>query len=379
MAFGQSQPPNGLAAASAAKQIRVAYVEKPGLLGLAFKNFLLNLVTLTFYRFWAKTNVRKHVWSSIQINDEPLEYTGTGKELFIGALVIFCVLIAPVIAVYLSLQLIYGPQHVFTYTAQGAFVFVGFLLWGMAIYRAKRYRLSRTLWRGIRGTMGGSSVSFSLIYFASMFLRGITLGWSSPAMNLALQNRLTGEMKFGETSFGFSGSAGPLYSRYAFCWFATPFVLILFGAAGYLMTGIDVGELREIFSTENPDVPDGFGGLAVVGVLLILAVVAGYGILWTFYTAREMALFAQYTRFDSATFTLDVTVSSLVMLWLGNMLILLLTIGIGQPFIVQRIARYMVNRLSIDGAVDVTRIQQSTARVDKHGEGLLDAFDVDGF
>ena len=86
-----------------------------------------------------------------------------------------------------------------------------------------------------------------------------------------------------------------------------------------------------------------------------------------------------YTKFDGAQFKLSATAASLVTLWLGNVLILLFTFGIGQPYIVQRMARYMANRLSVVGTIDITAIQQSTATLDKRGEGLLDAFDVDGF
>ena len=58
--------------------IGIEYVPRPGLGRLAIVNFLLNLVTLTIYRFWAKTNVRKHIWSCVHINGQPLEYTGRG-------------------------------------------------------------------------------------------------------------------------------------------------------------------------------------------------------------------------------------------------------------------------------------------------------------
>ena len=51
----------------------------------------------------------------------------------------------------------------------------------------------------------------------------------------------------------------------------------------------------------------------------------------------------------------------------------------GQPYVVQRLMRYMCNRLSVDGTVDVASIQQSTAAIDKRGEGLVEAFDIDAF
>ena len=62
------------------ERLNFSYVKRPGLLKLTIVNFLLSVITLGFYRFWAKTNVRKHIWSSVHINGEPLEYTGTSME-----------------------------------------------------------------------------------------------------------------------------------------------------------------------------------------------------------------------------------------------------------------------------------------------------------
>ena len=41
--------------------------------------------------------------------------------------------------------------------------------------------------------------------------------------------------------------------------------------------------------------------------------------------------------------------------------------------------RYFVERLSVNGAIDFASIQQSKAELDKRGEGLIDALDLDAF
>jgi len=115
--------------------------------------------------------------------------------------------------------------------------------------------------------------------------------------------------------------------------------------------------------------------LAVYGALFVLVIV--FAIIWSFYTAFEMARFASYTYFDNATFRFNATGPSLMALWFGNMLMLIFTLGIAAPFVVQRTIKYFIDRLEIDGWVDVDQIVQSTAPVDSRGEGLLDAFDID--
>src|SRR5437868_5951300 len=102
--------PNG-ASAPTGEAVGIAYVPQPGLLRTAIINAILNVITLGIYRFWARTNVRRHIWSCVHINGEPLEYTGTGTELFLGALIVFAVLGLPIIFAYTALTLWLGPRH----------------------------------------------------------------------------------------------------------------------------------------------------------------------------------------------------------------------------------------------------------------------------
>jgi uncharacterized membrane protein YjgN (DUF898 family) len=187
----ESRTPGGVA-------IQVTYVSRRGLVSLSIVNFLLVVATLTIYRFWAKTRVRRHIWSCVHINGEPLEYTGTGKELFLGALVVFLLFVLPLVMLAVGLTLWLGPEHSLIGNVQMAGTALVLILFGMAIYRARRYRLSRTLWRGIRGTLIGSAWTYSFLYFGSLLLKAVTLGWSTPAMNLELRQRLVREMRFGD-------------------------------------------------------------------------------------------------------------------------------------------------------------------------------------
>ena len=54
------------------------------MLPITLRIAIFNLLTLTAYRFWARTQVRKYIWSRTQVLDEPVEYTGSALELFLG-------------------------------------------------------------------------------------------------------------------------------------------------------------------------------------------------------------------------------------------------------------------------------------------------------
>jgi uncharacterized membrane protein YjgN (DUF898 family) len=363
----------------APERLTFTYVPRPGLMKLTVVNFLLSIVTFSIYRFWAKTNVRRHIWSCIHINGEPLEYTGSGKELFMGALFVFLFLVLPVVLAGAAIGLVYGPESPLLMVLQMVVLMGVYVFWGYAVYKARKYQLSRTQWRGIRGTLVGSAFTYSLLYFGSLMAKGMSLGWATPVMNTVLQEQITNDMRFGDAAFKFKGRAGPLYPTYAICW-----VLTLVGGilAIVFVSGLAAGSqaLQDFFGTSSgmadPDTVAIFVGLSIIAFILVTALIIP--MLWSIYIAKELRTFANYTRFDGAPFTLDATAGSVIGLAVINILILILTLGIGWPYINQRTVKFLVDRISLEGLIDVDRIRQSQVPLDKRGEGLADAFDVGG-
>lgn len=366
--------------------LRFDYVPRPGLLKITLINAALNILTLTIYRFWARTNVRKHIWSCVHINGEPLEYTGKGAELFKGAMVVFAVLGLPAILAIAFVNIAYGPEHPAVGGIQLLLFLIVSILWGAAIFRARRYQLSRTLWRGIRGGLEGSAITYSLTYFGALLARSMTFGWSTPVMNFNLQEQIVGGMRFGNLPFSFKGRAGPLYPSFALCWFLMLGVIVL----GFILVGAGIASmfgdnltqiLDELIAVQQqPTDAQGNFIAALVGVLILLflAYLLIYPLVWAIYTAREMVLFTGYTRLGAAEFDLRATAGSIIMLSIGNFLLWALTLGMATPFIQQRLVRYFCDRLQVSGTVDIDKVLQSGAALDSMGEGLADALDVGG-
>ena len=364
------------------ESIRFEYVPRPGLWRIAIVNFLLGIVTLTIYRFWGKTRARQHIWSCVHVNGLPLEYTGTGKEIFIGFLKVLLFVTVPISALLIGLQLTLGVEHPSVAVVQVAVFLMIYLLWGWALYVTRRYQLSRTTWRGIRGTLDGSSLFFSILYFGCLMGKSMSLGWATPVCNLALRERMISDLRFGDLAFKLRGRAGPLYPTYAICWFLT---LLVIGAAiaaiVYAVMTISQTALGEIFrqlfdGTDTPSESAMIGlafaiiALAIIGYLLIIP------LLWSLYSAREMNLFASYTKAGNATFSFNATAWSLAGLVMGNIALFAFTLGLARPIIAQRIVRYFCDRIEVHGTIDVDAISQSMAKYDKSGEGLADAFDM---
>ena len=72
-------------------------------LPIAATNALLIICTLGIYRFWATARQRRYLWSRTHVIDDTLEWTGTGKEMFIGFLIVIAILgLLPVLSVPVS-------------------------------------------------------------------------------------------------------------------------------------------------------------------------------------------------------------------------------------------------------------------------------------
>ena len=350
---------------------RVSWVEPAqSWVVLSLLNGALRVVTLGLYHFWGKTETRQRIWQAVRVDGEPLEYRGTGSELLRGFLIVFLVILLPVsllgIAVPIALQAY--PK------AQGSYNLVvwGFLLMlsGVGMHRARRYRLSRTAFRGIRGGLSGASTPFAWTYIWTLALVPLTLGWIFPYRALRLHRALTESSRFGDAPFTFTGKPGALYRRFWVVWMAGAVIAGLSFAviAGVVGIASTPGGLR--------DLPLKYWG-AIGGILLVAYFL--FGLVYAWYAAGRLNYFASRTHIGNATFRLKASVTSYVWLTASNFLLRLFSLGILSPVAEARFMRYIVKRLSIEGAIPWAQISQNPDVLLKRGEGLAEALNVDAF
>ena len=122
---------------------------------LVVRGAFLELITFGFYRFWLTTDIRRHLWTHTEVDGDALEYIGRGKELLFGFLIAMVVL-GPIFLIYFLVGL--EAERVKAYASLPLYLFM-FAFSQFATYRARRYRLTRTVWRGVRFWMTGSGWS----------------------------------------------------------------------------------------------------------------------------------------------------------------------------------------------------------------------------
>ena len=350
------------------------WVHPSGLISLSFANYMLSIVTLGIYSFWGKTEVRKRLWSAIRLDGEPLLYTGTGKELFLGFLFVFFLVLLPIMLLTFAAAYLLGPQSVGAALFNIALYILIFFLVGVAIYRATRYRLSRTRWRGIRGALVGSPTRYAFFYFWTLPLLILSLGWLSPWRTTKLQSMLINDMRFGDRPFRFSASPGPLYSRFAVIWFAGLAIAVLAGGVMAHLIGSEVATNIENDPTQKISVTT---ILTVYGIVLLGFLL--YGIASAWYYSFKFNYFSRNTHFEGATLRADLTGPGLIWLTISNLLITIFSLGILSPVTQARTMRYVIQRMGFVGSPRFSEIAQSAEQDIRLGEGLAQAFDIDAF
>lgn len=192
---------------------RVAYEGRRGLVGLLSANYFLTLITIGIYRFWAATRLRRYLWSNIRIGGDGLEYTGTGRELFLGFLVALAVL-APLSIAYIVVYRLSLGNPALAASIQGVYFLLLFIFLQVALFRSRRYRLSRTTWRGIYAGQTGSTWHYLGLFLGYGLLTVVTLGLALPWMQVALARYKLNNTTFGNRTMRIEASGGALFWRW---------------------------------------------------------------------------------------------------------------------------------------------------------------------
>jgi uncharacterized membrane protein YjgN (DUF898 family) len=336
-------------------------------LPIAATNALLIICTLGIYRFWATARQRRYLWSRTHVIDDHLEWTGTGKEMFLGFLVVVAIL-APF---FLFIQFLFpaliarGKD-----AAAGGLFFLFYIaliyLGGVARFRALRYRLARSWWHGIRGgsddpgwNYGGEYIGRHALSFMTMF---IMFPWASTR----LWNARWNAMSFGPLPFRADLTAQGLKLRWA---------LVYLMPVAAILVGVGVGAFAAL-SGQSPEdaAPDTTIGGAVLAVLLFLYL--GIPLMTLNWFAKFYRCAAEETKLGDLEFEFDATTLQWLGLFLGNLALAVVTLGFGLTYWGYRNWSFMVRHARIHGSIDVLGLTQSSTYAPREAEGFADAFDV---
>ncbi|CAN1492611.1 Protein of unknown function DUF898 [Rhabdaerophilaceae bacterium] len=274
-----------------AEAIRVVPVEDP-LVGTVIKGTLLTLLTLGIYRFWYRTNLRRYYWSNTTILGDGFDYSGTGRELLIGFLIMLAIFVPLNFAASL-LGLFAGEQLGGVIASVIAFFLVPAFI-QVAIYRGRAYRFSRTRYRGIRFHQSGSAWGFLATTAKWLLFTALSVGLLLPYLREAMHRYRTENTLFGSLRASCMSSGKSLMKSWLPFWFMAMFafgVLVLIGATMAL---------------------SGHPGIIGIASLLFFGAACTLPVLWQMYRVAEFRHFVETASFGELRLASDASARTVI-------------------------------------------------------------------
>jgi uncharacterized membrane protein YjgN (DUF898 family) len=396
---------------------------------LLIRGSLFVLVTLGIYRFWLTTDIRRFLWSNTELAGESFEYTGTARELLLGFLFAIAVLVpinAALFAATLDLGLIGELSSVI------AFVLLA-VLGQFALYRARRYRLTRTVYRGVRFHQSGSGWHYAMLALLWWLVIALTLGLAYPFAQAQLERFKTRHTFYGNLRGRFDGSGLRLLLRGFVMWaLVIGPLLVTLAVMAAEINWAQVAASADTFETDtDPElleilvtlIPGFIPKMMVLGGVLAWSIVAAlifypvfqamllrwwasglrFGELSVTSRLRTGAVYGAYARFIGLTMAFSMVLGTLLAMVMGlvsvtlnvripllgqvtqvaigiaSYLVLLLGYSVINQVVVKlAIWRLVVESLDITGLAALDRVTAEGQPSSAFGEGLADALGAGG-
>jgi uncharacterized membrane protein YjgN (DUF898 family) len=269
---------------------------------LLIRGNVLVMVTLGIYRFWLATDMRRFLWANTDVAGESFEYTGTARELLIGFLFAIAILV-PLYSIFFIAALGAGPIG----EMSGLFSFVLLTLLGhYAVYRARRYRLTRTVYRGVRFLQEGSAWRYAVCALFWWTLVILTVGLAYPFAQSRLERFKMRYTSFGNLAGRFEGSALSLFLRGILMWFlaVVPLTVGLFQT----FAAIDWTMLANAKRVAKDDIvgwieASGLANAVVLAGLTLIWVLVVLAILYPIFQAMMLRWWTSGLRFGEIVVT----------------------------------------------------------------------------
>lgn len=297
--WGRPRPPE--------EAIRLEPIEAP-LSGIVIKGTLLTIITLGIYRFWYRVNLRRYYWSNTTLLGDGFEYTGTGRELLVGFLIMLAIFVPLNFAA--SLIGLFAGEVVGSVISALAAVLILPALIQIFIYRARGYRLSRTRYRGIRFHQTGTGTAFLVTTAKWLLLTALSFGIVLPYLREAMHRYKITNTHFGSLNASCGSNPKALMAKWLPVWGVMMVAIIM---------AIAIGVTQVVGGGE---------GLIVLESLLLVLALLSLPVLWQIYRVHEFRHFVSTTRFGELALSSDASAKTVI--WIvAKFLLMLVGLGIG--------------------------------------------------
>ena len=319
--------------------------------GIWIVNLALTVATLGFYSPWAKVRRLQYFYGHTSLDGSCFEYLGDPRAILRGRLLAGALLIAYVVLTRLG-----------SVAALAALVGLGLLLpW--LVHRSLRFRLHNSSYRGLRFRFTGSLGEAYQGFLLGPILVIASLGTLVPALHWSIKCYQFQNARFGTAEFKCSPPLGAFYRAYVAAGAGTVLSLLAVVAGIGVLVGPTTEESDEMV-------------LANIVVLLFLLLLGRLARLYI--NARIQNAVWNHLGVGSRAFSSTVSAGRLVAIDVANLVAVVCTLGLFQPFAAVRLYKYRLECLTMGPGQELDQIAADPDQeIGAGAEETADAFDVD--
>jgi uncharacterized membrane protein YjgN (DUF898 family) len=303
--------------------------------GIWIVNLMLSAVTFGIYSAWAKVRTKRYFAQNTLIDERRFDYHATGKQIFIGRLIVG--------AVYVVFNILGAVAPILGIVL--AFLFVFAMPW--LINRSIAFNARMTSFSGLRFGFTGSYWRALLVYFIYPILSMFTLYLTFPFVARAQHRYYADHHRIGATEFDFESTIGPFYKAFLLAIGWT--LLVLFVGGGLL--GVPALLLNGGLGFESGNE---LQDIIVASGLVLLVLIAILPASFIYQAFLRNAAYAGTTFGGLNGFTSTVRPLALLGIALTNALAIVISFGLMSPWARVRMARYMASNtyVHVTGSID---------------------------
>ncbi|MCG8313861.1 MAG: DUF898 domain-containing protein [Pseudomonadales bacterium] len=356
-------------------------------------NILLSILTLGIYSAWAKVRNQRYFLGNTNLDNAVFEYHATPMMILKGRLVAIGLLV-----LYLIIS---------NYSTVGSLLLVMLvvLVAPWAIWRSIQFNARMVSYRNVHfsfhGSLGTAYKLLLLIPFLPIIIAALISGLSYlflgpesldglmvvvglavfssyllvPYVQKAVTSYYINFYQYGQGKFSANLSTGKFYSVYLVLVLWSILLTALVGIAGYI--AFSALGLVDGASFSQGDLGIG-GGVIALAVILAYVLFIAFGLWGKAYLETKIRNYVlPITALDDAVkLNSSYKVSRLFGIYLTNLLLIVVTLGLAYPFAAVRLYRYRIEQTSAIG--DVTQfVNQQHQMQSALAEELGEAFDME--
>ena len=338
-------------------------VEFTGRAGEYFRIWIVNLaltiVTLGIYSAWAKVRKKRYFYGNTLIAGEPFEYRGNPVNILKGRIIA-----AALLALNYALSRFYPALYI-------PFLILLAVAVPWLVCRSLAFNAHNSAYRNVTFGFTGRYGEALKVIIGIALLIPFTLGLIYPYYKMRQMRFIAGHHRYGGTQFNPFLSAGKFYRIYLISFglllllaFVFGIVMALVGVSGVLPRGASGNGSKALTVTTT--------------ILFSLPVYALYLFAFCYVHARITNVVWNNLKLGAVSFVSTLRARELFLLYLGNILVILFTLGLATPWASIRNARYRISKTSVSTTASLDTFTAEAGRdVSATGEAVSEMFDID--